>query len=148
MDLERTYCSELTLEITQELSALIRSSCLHNGISYTGKMVSLYWINPMVIVAMRDDSTIYILNHFQENLNIFVFSIILQNRDGSSTIKIRPHGKQGPHHLQNQCHCCWCPGSLRHQGIIRSQGINSYGIDLFLHLRFCIASVREILHAY
>ena len=28
---------------------VVRSSCLHNGISYTGKITSLYWISPLAI---------------------------------------------------------------------------------------------------
>ena len=29
---------------------IVRSSCLHNGIYYTGKMVSSYWINPQNVI--------------------------------------------------------------------------------------------------
>ena len=32
-------------------NAVIRSSYLHNGISYSGKMVSFYWTNPLISVA-------------------------------------------------------------------------------------------------
>ena len=33
---------------------IVRSSYLHNGISYTGKMASLYWIRALALFATRD----------------------------------------------------------------------------------------------
>ena len=37
----KSHCGDKTV---------VRSSYLHNGISYTGKMSSLYWISPMVAI--------------------------------------------------------------------------------------------------
>ena len=35
---------------------ILRSSYLHNGISYTGKMASLYWIRALTILGTSDSS--------------------------------------------------------------------------------------------
>ena len=37
------YCGDKTI---------VRSSYLHNGISYTGKMTSLYWFSPLNVIRM------------------------------------------------------------------------------------------------
>ena len=36
----------------------VRSSYLHNGISYTGKMISFYWIGPLVPSVARSSAAI------------------------------------------------------------------------------------------
>ena len=40
----KSHCGDKTV---------VRSSYLHNGISYTGKMASFYWISPLVIFLFR-----------------------------------------------------------------------------------------------
>ena len=35
---------------------VVRSSYLHNGISYTGKMTSLYWFSPLFSSSGEDDA--------------------------------------------------------------------------------------------
>ena len=40
----KSHCGDKTV---------VRSSYLHNGISYTGKMASLYWFSPLFIFSMR-----------------------------------------------------------------------------------------------
>ena len=37
----KSHCGDKTV---------VRSSYLHNGISYTGKMLSLYWISPQIVI--------------------------------------------------------------------------------------------------
>ena len=37
-----------------EDKTILRSYYLHNGISYTGKMISLYWISPQVLVSHEE----------------------------------------------------------------------------------------------
>ena len=41
----KAYCGDKTIE---------GPSCLHNGISYTGKMVYLYWIGVLVLLSVSD----------------------------------------------------------------------------------------------
>ena len=36
------------------MEMILRLSYLHNGISYTGKMASLYWISPMTDISKTD----------------------------------------------------------------------------------------------
>ena len=50
----KSHCGDKTI---------VRSSCLHNGISYTGKMTSLYWIRAQFFTEMHSNV-------------IFVFSLL------------------------------------------------------------------------
>ena len=43
----KSHCGDKTV---------VRSSYLHNGISYTGKMTSLYWFSPLVLLTYIWDS--------------------------------------------------------------------------------------------
>ena len=42
----KSHCGDKTV---------VRSSYPHNGISYTGKMTSLYWIRSLVVISMDDE---------------------------------------------------------------------------------------------
>ena len=44
----KSHCGDKTV---------VRSSYLHNGISYTGKMASLYWISPLVVIMKAFSAT-------------------------------------------------------------------------------------------
>ena len=55
---------------------VIRSSYLHNGISYTGKMSSLYWIRAQTLFQRREQRTVvfhHTFNYFsRKSYQIFV----------------------------------------------------------------------------
>ena len=53
----------------------VRSSYLHNGISYTGKMSSLYWIGALALCNFRPEAGI--LGTRLASLGIHTFSILL-----------------------------------------------------------------------
>ena len=59
----KSHCGDKTV---------IRSSYIHNGISYTGKMLSLYWIRTQVLISMDKDFNF--LHHIRiEIINTFIF---------------------------------------------------------------------------
>ena len=49
----KSHCGDKTV---------VRSSYLHNGISYTGKMSSLYWTNPLVLFVISRVCEMVIIN--------------------------------------------------------------------------------------
>ena len=53
----KSHCGDKTV---------VRSSYLHNGISYTGKMLSLYWIGAQSLKVQTVQLSRYIRNMFQE----------------------------------------------------------------------------------
>ena len=53
---------------------VVRSSYLHNGISYTGKMTSLYWISPQVCISL-DLAEIYRLAQNYNNSSAFAMDL-------------------------------------------------------------------------
>ena len=58
----KSHCGDKTI---------LRPSYLHNGISYTGKMTSLYWISPQVAEIFMDDRNTFILHcHFARSQGI------------------------------------------------------------------------------
>ena len=54
----KTHCGDKTI---------LRPSYLHNGISYTGKMISLYWIRALVLTLDTDThhtATMYTVHYY------------------------------------------------------------------------------------
>ena len=64
----KSHCGDKTV---------VRSSYLHNGICYTGKMSSLYWISPLGIISLQIIKPIlkpkWDRNHISEGIGEFMF---------------------------------------------------------------------------
>ena len=54
---------------------VVRSSYLHNGISYTGKMTSLYWIRTLVIMKLVQLQAIVMLTYWQTLRNKLTWNL-------------------------------------------------------------------------
>ena len=57
---------------------VVRSSYLHNGISYTGKMASLYWIRAQTTQWART-SAVITSNWFSQNIPLLVWQLICRS---------------------------------------------------------------------
>ena len=66
----KSHCGDKTI---------LRPSYLHNGISYTGKMTSLYWIRALILIKLEATETV------KQNIIILVW--INQNYNTCSTQK-------------------------------------------------------------
>ena len=56
-------------DFTCRVLAVVRSSHLHNGISYTGKITSLYWIRAQIFFRKHKKTfTFSILSHYQAGI--------------------------------------------------------------------------------
>ena len=64
----KSHCGDKTV---------VRSSYLHNGISYTGKMSSLYWIGAQVVISQGINLAFSDILQFQHQEGSFVFLIKL-----------------------------------------------------------------------
>ena len=53
---------------------ILRPSYLHNEIPYTGKMTSLYWINPLVTLCIHSDHFVYVPSQWETTLQCNVVS--------------------------------------------------------------------------
>ena len=92
----KSHCGDKTV---------VKSSYLHNGISYTDKMASLYWINPLVACLFRARIVMYRM-----------LAVIIMHE--IKTLYMRINSVQ-----HSKYHGCWWPGSWRRQ-VISSNGID------------------------
>ena len=109
---------------------VVRSSYLHNGISYTGKMSSLYWIGALSFTsgfpAQKASNAELWCFLFVSLNNLSFFTLLMLETEYPS--------------FGAQYHACWCPGSLSHQGISR------HGIDSIGYATYRIAQLQICQH--
>ena len=58
---------------------VVRSSYLHNGISYTGKMISLYWIGALLVyldLIVSNRGKLYYTRHHDSNTDGYCFNAL------------------------------------------------------------------------
>ena len=77
------YCGDKTVE---------RSSYLHNGTSYTGKMTSLYWISALVFFYVNESIK-----------SVWPSDAIWWHRSGSTLAQVMACCLMAPSHYLNQC---------------------------------------------
>ena len=95
---------------------VVDSYNLHNEISHTGKMTSLYWIRALVI-SLRTEFLI-------RNINRYLPLLSFLHIDISQVVRTLPCVRQGIAYCTQPVSGCWWPGSAR------NQGISSHDIDL------------------
>ena len=92
----KSHCGDKTV---------VRSSYLHNGISYAGKMVSLYWIGALVVISFKTQLEPSHISHFSFHmfstwLNRLGFPVMFFQETGSiSNFKGIMFGLIGSHHI-------------------------------------------------
>ena len=101
----KSHCGDKTV---------VRSSYLHNGISYTGKMSSLYWMGALVRMVSRINNRHHNLLNKSPGLKELIFS----RYPGHGAIAARQESTP-PGHLSTEheetldsliMHCGRCPG--------------------------------------
>ena len=98
----KSHCGDKTI---------LRPSYLHNGISYTGKMSSLYWIGALVLQTSQDQCITYTI------------SIISRLWHEEGSVEKFPHWCQGRYEVTISQPVSWLL-------MTRSQAISKYGIGL------------------
>ena len=78
----------------------------------------------MIITVAQFSINLLRAKIFRGNINIYLHSVSFLHIDATQVFEILPQIRQEPAILQSQYYCCWCPGSLRRQGI------SSHDIDL------------------
>ena len=106
----KSHCGDKTV---------VKSSFFHSGISYTGKMTSLYWFDPQVSIAILS-LICWMLP--RTNKHVYILLFISEHWFVTST-GILSHEKQG---LLILYYGCWCHDDAR------SQSIRRFKMDLIL----------------
>ena len=92
----KSHCGDKTV---------VRSSYLHNGISYTSKMSSLYWIGAQVTEDCLLKKATHAHRTFISTPDIFVHLNNLYNVFFTFQVHILTHRDQVPHiSMRNPCH--------------------------------------------
>ena len=73
---------------------VIRPSYLHNGISFTGKMASLYWISPLIILHIQCHGCWWLDDSQNQGISDHGIYLILLKYSNLSTARIEPVPQQ------------------------------------------------------